>query len=174
MEAGRCCLKEHRMNMKLNTLILAALPAICGVMPLAAADSASPSKPNILFIAVDDLRPELGCYGKDYIKSPNIDRIAQAGMVFNRAYCQQAVCSPTRSSLMTGMRPDTTRVWDLVTHFARPCRRSSRSASTSSSTVISFRAWVRFITAASTTRPRGRCHGRTRKPFPTPCRRTWR
>ena len=117
MEAGRCCLKEHRMNMKLNTLILAALPAICGVMPLAAADSASPSKPNILFIAVDDLRPELGCYGKDYIKSPNIDRIAQAGMVFNRAYCQQAVCSPTRSSLMTGTRPDTTRVWDLVTHF---------------------------------------------------------
>ena len=74
-------------------------------------------KPNILFIAVDDLRPELGCYGKDYIKSPNIDRIAKAGMVFNRAYCQQAVCSPTRSSLMTGTRPDTTKVWDLVTHF---------------------------------------------------------
>jgi arylsulfatase A-like enzyme len=88
-------------------------------MPLAAADSAAPSKPNILFIAVDDLRPELGCYGKEYIKSPNIDRIAKAGMVFNRAYCQQAVCSPTRSSLMTGTRPDTTKVWDLVTHFRK-------------------------------------------------------
>jgi arylsulfatase A-like enzyme len=74
-------------------------------------------KPNILFIAVDDLRPELGCYGKSYIKSPNIDRLAGRGMVFNRAYCQQAVCSPSRSSLMTGMRPDTTKVWDLNTHF---------------------------------------------------------
>ena len=74
-------------------------------------------KPNILFIAVDDLRPELACYGRDYIKSPNIDRIARQGMTFNRAYCQQAVCSPSRSSLLTGTRPDTTKVWDLVTHF---------------------------------------------------------
>ena len=74
-------------------------------------------KPNVLFIAVDDLRPELGCYGRDYIKSPNIDRIAKSGMVFRRAYCQQAVCSPSRSSLLTGTRPDTTQVWDLVTHF---------------------------------------------------------
>ena len=74
-------------------------------------------RPNVLFIAVDDLRPELGCYGKDYIKSPNIDRLAQSGITFNRAFCQQAVCSPTRSSLMTGTRPDTTKVWDLVTHF---------------------------------------------------------
>ena len=84
------------------------------------ADAAS--RPNILFIAVDDLRPELGCYGKDYIKSPNIDRLARSGIVFDRAYCQQAVCSPSRSSLMTGLRPDTTKVWDLQTHFrtARP------------------------------------------------------
>ncbi len=76
-------------------------------------------KPNILFIAVDDLRPELGCYGKDYIRSPNIDKLARAGMVFNHAYCQQAVCSPSRSSLMTGTRPDTTKVWDLVEHFRK-------------------------------------------------------
>lgn len=75
------------------------------------------SRPNLVFIAVDDLRPELGCYGKDYIHSPNIDRIAKAGMVFERAYCQQAVCSPSRSSLLTGTRPDTTKVWDLDTHF---------------------------------------------------------
>ena len=79
--------------------------------------TSGPPRPNILFIAVDDLRPELGCYGKDYIKSPNIDRLAKAGIVFNRAYCQQAVCAPTRASLMTGTRPDTTKVWDLVTHF---------------------------------------------------------
>ncbi len=74
-------------------------------------------RPNVLFIAVDDLRPEFGAYGADYVKSPNLDRIAKAGITFNRAYCQQAVCSPTRSSLLTGTRPDTTKVWDLVTHF---------------------------------------------------------
>src|ERR1043165_6908801 len=72
---------------------------------------------NILFIAVDDLRPEFGAYGASYVKSPNLDRIAKAGITFNRAYCQQAVCSPSRSSLLTGTRPDTTKVWDLVTHF---------------------------------------------------------
>ena len=76
-------------------------------------------RPNVLFIAVDDLRPELGCYGMDYIKSSNIDRIAKAGVVFDRAYCQQAVCSPSRTSIMTGTRPDTTKVWDLQTHFRR-------------------------------------------------------
>jgi arylsulfatase A-like enzyme len=80
-------------------------------------NAAAPAKPNILFIAVDDLRPELGCYGRGHIKSPNIDRLAGRGMTFTRAYCQQAVCSPSRSSLLTGARPDTTKVWDLVTHF---------------------------------------------------------
>ncbi len=74
-------------------------------------------RPNILFVAVDDLRPEFGAYGAAHVKSPNLDRIAKAGITFNRAYCQQAVCSPTRSSLMTGTRPDTTKVWDLETHF---------------------------------------------------------
>jgi arylsulfatase A-like enzyme len=77
----------------------------------------NPSPPNVLFIAVDDLRPELGCYGKDYIYSPNIDRLASQGLVFNRAYCQQAVCSPSRTSLMTGLRPDSTHVYDLQTYF---------------------------------------------------------
>ncbi len=74
-------------------------------------------KPNVLFIAVDDMRPELGCYGNKIVKTPNIDRLAARGMVFNHAYCQQAVCSPSRSSLLTGRRPDATRVWDLETHF---------------------------------------------------------
>ena len=79
--------------------------------------AADTNRPNVLFLVVDDLRPELGCYGKDYIKSPNIDGLAKSGMVFNRAYCQQAVCSPSRTSVMTGVRPDTSKVWDLVTHF---------------------------------------------------------
>lgn len=72
-------------------------------------------KPNILFIAIDDLKTELGCYGNTKIKTPNIDRLANRGTVFMRNYCQQAVCAPTRASLMTGMRPDYTKVWDLKT-----------------------------------------------------------
>ncbi|MGZ0169921.1 MAG: sulfatase-like hydrolase/transferase [Planctomycetales bacterium] len=83
----------------------------------AAADEAVSSKPNVLFIAVDDLRPELGCYGIDEIHSPNIDKLAASGVVFERAYCQLAVCNPSRVSIMTGLRPDSTRVWDLVTRF---------------------------------------------------------
>ncbi len=72
---------------------------------------------NVLLIAVDDLRPELGCYGKEYIHSPNIDQLASQGLVFDRAFCQQALCSPSRTSLLTGLRPDATHIYDLVTHF---------------------------------------------------------
>ena len=94
----------------LITLLLAPLAA------LHAADT-KPVKLNVLFIAVDDLRPEMGCYGNKIVKTPNLDRLAARGMVFTHAYCQQAVCSPSRSSLMTGKRPDATQVWDLETHF---------------------------------------------------------
>lgn len=73
--------------------------------------------PNILFIAVDDLRPDIGAYGNKLVKTPNIDRLAAMGTVFNRNYCQQAVCGPTRASIMTGMRPDYTKVWDLNTQM---------------------------------------------------------
>ena len=68
-----------------------------------------PDKPNVLFIAVDDLRPELGCYGKTHIKSPNIDRLANSGMVFNRAYANYPVCGPSRASLLSGIYPSDTR-----------------------------------------------------------------
>jgi iduronate 2-sulfatase len=79
------------------------------------------TKPNILFLSIDDLRPQLGCYGDKLIKSPNIDRIAARGIVFDKAYTQQAVCSPSRTAIMTGLRPDMTKVWDLDTHF-RPAQ----------------------------------------------------
>ena len=102
------------MNMK--SLLVVFFGLIIPSFSLLAADGA-PAKPNVLFIVVDDLRPELGCYGRDYIHSPNIDALARRGMVFDRAYCQQAVCSPSRTTVMTGVRPDTSKVWDLNTHF---------------------------------------------------------
>jgi arylsulfatase A-like enzyme len=75
------------------------------------------SKPNILFIAVDDLKPILGCYGNTLVKTPNIDRLAKMATVFNSNYCQQAVCGPTRASIMTGKRPDYTKIWNLTTQM---------------------------------------------------------
>ena len=75
------------------------------------------AKPNVLMIAIDDLRPALGCFGDKTAITPNIDRLAKWSMVFNQAHCQQAVCCPSRLSMLTGLRPDTIQVWDLGTHF---------------------------------------------------------
>jgi len=74
-------------------------------------------KPNILIIAIDDLRPELNCYGASHIHSPNIDRLAERGTLFERAYCQYAICGPSRSSMFSGSRPDTIRAYNNRTHF---------------------------------------------------------
>ncbi len=87
------------------------------LMLLSGLISSAVAKPNVLFIAVDDLRPDLGCYGVAHAKTPHIDRLAARGIVFEKAYCAQAVCSPSRSSILTGKRPDATKVWDLETHF---------------------------------------------------------
>jgi iduronate 2-sulfatase len=67
--------------------------------------SLSAAQKNVLFICVDDLKPLLGCYGDTLIKTPNIDRLAARGVLFERAFCNQAVCAPSRNSLMTGLRP---------------------------------------------------------------------
>ncbi|MBN2329176.1 MAG: sulfatase [Candidatus Omnitrophica bacterium] len=92
-----------------------ALAAGAALAPKTPAQSAK--QYNVLFIAVDDLRPQLGCYGFSQMKTPHIDRLASQGLLFERAYCQQAVCSPSRTSLLTGLRPDSTKVYDLQTHF---------------------------------------------------------
>jgi arylsulfatase A-like enzyme len=69
-------------------------------------------QPNILFIAIDDLRPELGCYGNGQILSPELDKLASEGLVFNRTYCQQPICMASRASLMSGLRPDTLHIYN--------------------------------------------------------------
>jgi iduronate 2-sulfatase len=81
------------------------------------AESGSAEKPNILLICVDDLRPELNCYGAGHIISPHIDELAGESVVFTRAYTQQAVCAPSRNTLMTGLRPDGLGIYDLQTFF---------------------------------------------------------
>jgi iduronate 2-sulfatase len=72
--------------------------------------------PNVLFIMADDLRPELATYGSP-AKTPNLDRLVRRSVQFDRAYCQQALCNPSRSSLLTGRRPDTLRQWCNDDHF---------------------------------------------------------
>jgi len=75
----------------------------------------SEKRPNILFLLVDDLKPVLGCYSDPNVKTPGMDKLASEGVVFQNAYCQQAVCAPSRISFFTGKRPDRTKVTDLHT-----------------------------------------------------------
>ena len=101
------------------TLVLAALLSACGGAPTETSPAGPPARPrpDVLLVLVDDLRPDLGCYGDARALTPHLDRLAREGVVFERAYCQQALCSPSRTSLLTGLRPATTGVYDLSTHF---------------------------------------------------------
>ena len=74
-------------------------------------------RPNVLFIAIDDMRPEFNCYGKSYIKSPHVDSLADKGLLFERAYCQEPICNPSRASIMTGMRPEKNGVFHNNQYF---------------------------------------------------------
>ncbi len=106
----------HRPAVRVAALLLAAGCIWLGGFSALAAD---PSRPNILFIAVDDLRPELNCYGAEQIVSPNLDRLARSGVRFDRAYCMVSVCGASRASLMTGIRPTPRR---FVGYLARADR----------------------------------------------------
>lgn len=75
------------------------------------------NRPNVLLIIADDLRDTVGCYGNPAIKTPNIDTLASRGLRFDNFYVQYSVCDPSRSSFLTGLRPEQTRVWDNKTFF---------------------------------------------------------
>jgi len=102
--------------MNTSILKLAVLPLL-GMTAISSFGNSAEKKMNVLFIAVDDMNNDLGCFGHPLVKSPNIDRLASMGVAFSNAYCQFPLCSPSRSSILTGLRPDKTKVFDLKYHF---------------------------------------------------------
>ncbi len=103
--------------MKIGFFCLVALVAALLVTSATFAAEAAARKPNVLLICVDDLKPLLGCYGDKTAQTPNLDRLAARSVIFDRAYCNQAVCAPSRNSLMLGVRPSTLGIYDLGTNF---------------------------------------------------------
>jgi iduronate 2-sulfatase len=99
--------------MTANKLLRLQLLAFVALVSAAAGSG----KPNVLLLCVDDLKPILGCYGDNKALTPHIDKLASRSMLFENAYCNQAVCAPSRHALMTGLRPDTIGIYDLATNF---------------------------------------------------------
>ncbi|MEO0470504.1 MAG: sulfatase [Bacteroidota bacterium] len=89
----------------------------CSILLIRCQPAMDQKQPNILFISIDDLRPALGVYGDRIAQTPNIDQLAAEGMTFRNTFAQAAVCAPSRASLMTGLRPDSTQVWHLGDKF---------------------------------------------------------
>lgn len=104
------------LNTNMKLLFSGAFIALSSVASVVAAES-NLEKKNVLFIAVDDMKPLLGCYGDRTAQTPVMDRLASQGALFTNAYCQQAISGPSRASLITGMCPDKTKVWDLKTQI---------------------------------------------------------
>lgn len=112
-------MNRHAMSVAIR---LCCVLALTTAVPLRVfAEPQSEVKPNVLFISIDDLRTTLGCYGDTLVRSPNIDRLASEGRLFQRAYCHQAVCGPSRTSILTGLLPDRTRVWHNRHRFREAC-----------------------------------------------------
>src|SRR5262245_16906691 len=84
--------------------------AVCLFALAGIASAADPPRYNVMWIIVDDLNTDLNCYGQPLVRSPNIDKLASRGVRFDRAYCQYALCNPSRSSFISGYGPDRTRV----------------------------------------------------------------
>ncbi|HYW81330.1 MAG TPA: sulfatase, partial [Thermoguttaceae bacterium] len=96
------------MNLRVHSIRIVSLLALLLLLPwtaMAAAAAPAAGRPNVLFIAVDDLRPQLGCYGQSQIVSPNLDQLASEGILFRRSYCMVPTCGASRASLLTGIRP---------------------------------------------------------------------
>jgi uncharacterized sulfatase len=99
------------------TALVAALVLLAAAPDAAGEQPAPRARPNVLLIMADDLNNDLGTYGHPIVKTPHLDRLAKRGVRFDRAYTQYPLCSPSRVSLLTGLRPDSTRIYDLQTDF---------------------------------------------------------